>query len=338
MKKIRFGLIGCGRISEQHFKSINLYSKRSELKAVCDIEIRKAKQSAKLNKIDSWYKDYREMLERDDIDIISVCTPNGLHKKMAIDIANSGKHTLIEKPLALKSKDVDMMIQAFFKNKKKIFSVLQVRHNPPVKFAKKFLENKKLGKITFVNLNIYWYRPKKYFKDTWRGTKKLDGGSLLNQGIHYIDIMQWLMGGVERVYSAKVMNLCHKIEIEDSVMAIVKLKNGGWGSINFTLCCYPKNSECSLNIIGEKGNFRLGGAALNEIEAWNIPSIVKPNLKKSIKPNRYAKGMYQGSCPYHFLVYRDVLNSLQNNRHNLIDAKEARKSIEIVESIYKLSK
>jgi len=333
MKKVRFGLVGCGRIADQHLNSIKKYKKRAKIVAVCDAVKKRARQTSANYKIKDWFVDYKKMLQRRDIDVVSICTPNGLHKDMAIKAAETGKHAIVEKPLAIKVKDIDEMITAFKKNKKNLFAVLQVRHNPPIRYTKNFIANKGLGKIYYANLTIRWYRPSDYFKESWRGTKKLDGGSLLNQGVHYIDILQWILGMPKAVF-AQTLNLCHKIEIEDTVFAILQLKNRGWTSIEFTLCNYPKNSECSLSITGEKGNIKIGGAALDKIERWNVPCKREPKLEKSISPNIYANGMYQGSCPYHFLIYKNLLDVLQKNMKNQISGEEAKKSIQIIEAIY----
>jgi UDP-N-acetyl-2-amino-2-deoxyglucuronate dehydrogenase len=335
MKKVGIGLIGCGRISSQHLDSVKLYRDRAEVVAVCDIIPHRAKETAKKYRISDWYKDYHEMLRQPEIDLVSVCTPNGHHKRMAIDIARSGKHALVEKPLALNVVDIRVMQQAFKKMRKHLFVVLQVRHNPPVVFLKKYLAEGNLGTVKYATLTIRWYRPPEYFKDTWRGTKKLDGGSLLNQGIHYIDAMQWILGSVDMVYSAKTLNLCHNIEIEDTVFATLKLLNGTWVNIEFTLCAYPQNSECSLTIVGEKGTVKVGGKALDELAQWMVPGRRAPKLASSIQPNRYAGGLYQGSCPYHFLVYRDVLDVLQRGKPNPISEVEAFSSIQTIEAIYK---
>jgi len=335
MKKLRFGLIGCGRISSQHLDSVRLYRERAEIVAVCDILPSRARETADKYHISDWYQDYHQLLKREDIDVISICTPNGLHRVMATDTAKSGKHALVEKPLAISLKDAEQMLRTFQKEHKRLFAVLQVRHNPPVKYMQKFVTELRLGQVRYATLIIRWYRPPEYFKDTWRGTKKYDGGSLLNQGIHYLDALQWIVGGVDGVSFAKTLNLCHRIEIEDTAFALIKLKHGGWANIEFSLCGYPQNSECSLTLVGEKGTVKIGGQALDELVLWNVPGVKKPTLTKSIKPNRYSGGLYQGSCPYHFLIYREVLNALQKKYPNPIEGKEAIASIRIVEEIYR---
>lgn len=335
-RKIKVGLIGCGRISVQHFASMESIPD-IELKAVCDIKTERAKKVAQKYKID-WYKDYRKLFERDDINLVSICTPNGLHVPMGIAAAKSGKDVLMEKPLGINLKEVDKLLNYFKKTKKKLFSVLQVRFNTPVKFVKKIIEGKKLGRINNVALIVRWQRPQKYFdQDEWRGTKRLDGGTLLNQGIHYIDILQWLLGPVESVF-AKKDTISHKIEIEDIVVAILKFKNGSYATLEFTICAYPKNLECSISILGSKGSIKIGGLAADKIETWEVESLLKPKLPPCLAPNVYANGLYQGSCPNHLFIYKNIIRFYQGDKTAFItDGNEGRKSLEIVEAIYRSS-
>lgn len=333
-KKIKFGLIGCGRISERHFVSMENIPE-IELRAVCDIRAERAREISKKYKVD-WYKNYQELLERNDIDIVSICTPNGLHVQMGIDAAKAGKDVLMEKPLGINLKGADKLLNCFKKTKRKIFSVLQVRFNPPLQALKKVIEEKKLGSINNAALVVRWTRPQKYFdKDEWRGTKKLDGGTLLNQGIHYIDILQWLLGSVESVF-AKKDTISHQIEIEDIVVALLKLKNGSYATLEFTICTYPRNLEASVSVLGSKGTIKIGGLAADKIDIWEAKNLPRPNLSSGLTPNIYAKGLYQGSCPNHLFVYKNIIQYYQGNKSAYItDGNEARKSLEIIEAIYR---
>ncbi len=336
-KKIRLGLIGCGRISVQHFNSIEKIPDM-ELRAVCDIKTERAKESAKKYKVD-WYKDYHQLLERKDIDLVSICTPNGLHVQMGIDAAKAGKDVVMEKPLGINLKEVDRLLNFFKKNKRKIFAVLQVRFNPPLQTVKKIIEEKKIGQINNAALVVRWTRPQKYFdQDEWRGTKKLDGGTLLNQGIHYVDVLQWLLGPVDSVF-AKKDTLSHKIEIEDIVVATLRFKNGSYATLEFTISTYPRNLECSLSLLGEKGTVRVGGLAADKIDIWQVKNAPKPVLSSGLAPNVYAKGLYQGSCPNHFFVYKNINRFYNGDKAAFItNGDEARKSLEIVEAIYRSAK
>jgi len=333
-KKIKFGLIGCGRISKQHLNSIQ-FLPEAKLVAVCDIKEDRAKNVAQRYGVD-WYKNYKELLQRPDIDIVSICTPNGLHAEIAIDVAKANKHALVEKPLAINLKETDEMIQVFSKMKKRLFSVLQVRFNPPLQALKKIVERGQLGRINSASLVVRWTRPQEYFdNDKWRGTKELDGGALLTQGIHYIDILQWILGPVESVF-AKKDTVAHKIKIEDIVVAIAKFKNGAYATIEFTICTYLHNIECSITILGSRGSVKIGGTAVNEIEFWEVENLPKPVLPISVDPNVYNEGLYQGSCPNHIFVYKELVRYFNSSSPSqCIDDREARKSIEIVEAVYK---
>lgn len=331
-KKIRFGLIGCGQISSRHIKSIKVL-KNAQLVTVCDL----VEQRAKQYNVD-WTTNYHNLIKRDDLDVISVCTPNGLHTQMGIDIARAGKHCLMEKPLGLNLKDADRLINAFKKSGKKLFAVKQVRFNPTVLALKDAVSNKKLGKINNAALVVRWCRPQEYYdRDAWRGTRKLDGGALLNQGIHYIDILQWILGPVVSVY-AKIDTIGHKIEIEDIALAILKFKSGAYATVEFTLSTYPCNLECSLTVLGKQGTLKLGGPAMDSIEIWQVANCPKPLIKNVLAPNVYAGGLYQGSCPNHIFVYQNIVNHLRKGEKILTDGYEARKSLEIVEAVYRSAK
>jgi len=335
-EKIKIGLIGCGRISARHFSAIEAIPE-IELRAVCDIKIERAKKVAQKYKID-WYKDYRKLLKRDDIDLVSICTPNGLHVQMGREAAKNGKDVLMEKPLGINLKEVDGILNSFKKTKRKLFTVLQVRFNPPIQVLKKIIEGNKLGRINNAALVVRWTRPQKYFdQDEWRGTKRLDGGTLLNQGIHYVDILQWLLGPVESVF-AKKDTLSHKIEIEDIVLALLRFKKGAYATLEFTISTYPRNLECSISLLGKNGTVKIGGLAANEINIWEVKNLPRPGLATGTAPNIYAGGLYQGSCPNHLLVYKNIVQYYQGDKSAFVtDGKEARKSLEIVEAIYQSS-
>ncbi len=332
-EKIKLGLIGCGRISERHFVSLENIPE-IELLAVCDIKEDRAKKAAKKYRVD-WYKNYQELLKRDDINIVSICTPNGLHVQMGIDAAKAGKDVLMEKPLGINLKEVDKLLNCFEKTKRNLFSVLQVRFNPPLQALKKVIEEKKLGSINNAALIVRWTRPQKYFdQDEWRGTKKLDGGTLLNQGVHYVDVLQWLLGPVESVF-AKKDTISHEIEIEDIVIALLKFKNGSYATLEFTICTYPKNLEASVSVLGSKGTIKIGGSAADKIDVWEVEKLARPMLSFGLDPNIYAGGLYQGSCPNHIFVYKNILRFYRGDKKaSITNGKEARKSLEIVEAIY----
>ncbi len=333
-ERIKFALIGCGRISKQHLSSIKTLEKegKARLIAVCDIDENRAKKTGKEYCV-PYYTDYKEMLNKEkDINIVSIATPNGTHYQIAKDCAQSNKHVLLEKPITLNLKDADDLIRTFKDRDLHLFAVLQVRYNNTLRLLKKLINEGRLGKIMSASVVVRWTRPQEYFTG-WRGTKEMDGGTVINQGIHYIDVLQWLLGPVESVYALKD-TAAHNIEVEDEVMAVFRFKNRAIASYEFTVNTYPKNMECSITVLGTKGTIKIGGSAMNKIDYWKVENVPKPNIKE-IKPNVYAGGMYQGSCPNHIYIYKDVVRILTNGGTNYISGEEARKSLEIVKAIYR---
>lgn len=329
---INIGLIGCGRISRMHFSSIAMLPEL-KLKAVCDNKPDVLRQHQEKYKV-AGFLDYQELLAEPEIDLIVICTPNGLHYPMAKDAFNAGKHVLSEKPVAIELEEIDHLIELSEEKNLKFFAVKQVRYNPPVRILREAILNQHLGRIFSASLIVRWARPQEYYTESdWRGTRELDGGSLLNQGIHYVDILQWLLGEVEMVYG-KIDTVNHDIQIEDEAFALLKFKNGAYANLEFTINTYPHNLECSLTVLGEYGSVKLSGAAMNEIEFWHVKDFPKPTLPSGIPPNIYADGMYQGSCPNHIFVYQDIIKYFKENAGDFISGKEARKSLAIVKKIY----
>lgn len=228
--------------------------------------------------------------------------------------------------MALNLKEADELIRTFEKKKKKLFVMMQMRFHPALQVAKQAIVEGRLGRILGADLNIFWFRPREYFKrSTWKGLKKTEGGSLLNQGIHYIDIMQWLFGPVESV-CGKIATLMHRIETEDTAQAIVKFKNKALGTLNFNIFTYPKNLECSLTILGEQGTIKIGGERMDDkIEFWDVKNYSMPPIQELA----YILQTY---------TYANIAQSFRRNIKPEIDGREARKSLEIVEAIYKSAK
>ncbi|MFA5134740.1 MAG: Gfo/Idh/MocA family oxidoreductase [Patescibacteria group bacterium] len=333
-KKIRFAVIGCSRISSQHFGSMLLYKEAVDIVALCDIVKDRAEEFGKKYNAEP-YTDYKKMLNRDDIDVVSICTPNGLHAEMAIATAEAGKNALVEKPIALNIAEADTMIKAFEKNKKKLFVVKQVRYNPAVIIAKTTIDDGKLGKLYSGSLTVRWTRPQAYFDEVnWRGTKKLDGGALLNQGDHYVDVLQWLFGPVRSVF-AKTDTVAHTIETEDEAFALLQFQNGAYVTLEFTINTYPKNLECSLTVLGSKGSIKIGGKAIDSFDFWEVEDYPEPSIQDNIPTKVYELGLFQGASPRHIFVYQNIIDHFNNFKDVAMDGKEARKSVEIVEAIYR---
>jgi len=328
MKK--FAIIGCGRIAQRHAEHINNFGK---LIAVCDIVLEKANDLANLYNAKS-YSDIDEMLNSEnDIDVISICSPNGLHAEHSIKSLNKGFHVLCEKPLALSVEDCGKMISAAESSNKRLFAIKQNRYNPPVAAVKKAIDEGKLGKIYSVQLSCFWNRNDDYYFNSWKGTKDLDGGTLFTQFSHFIDLLYWMIGDVKQV-KAFGKNFSHNgvIEFEDSGVVIVEFANEAIGTINYTVNSYKKNMEGSLTIFAEKGTVKIGGQYLNELEYQNIDNFVITDLPEGNKPNNY--GNYVGSMSNHDKVYQNVIDVLENDGKITTNSFEGLKTVEIISKIY----
>jgi predicted dehydrogenase len=329
-KKVKFAIIGCGRIAERHAEHISKYG---QLIAVCDIINEKAISfSKKFNAIP--YTDLSQMLQNEkDIEVVSICSPNGLHAIHSILALNHGYNVLCEKPLAIDVNDCGNMIQAAEKANKRLFAIKQNRFNPPVVAVKDAIEKGKLGKIYSIQLNCFWNRNEDYYKNSWKGTKQLDGGTLYTQFSHFIDLLYWLIGDVKNV-NAYTRNFNHQniIEFEDAGVVILEFYNGAIGGINYTVNSYNKNMEGSLTIFAEKGTIKIGGQYLNELEYQEIEGYKIENLPEGNKPNNY--GNYMGSMSNHDKVYMNIIDVLRNGASVNTNSFEALKTVEIIDKIY----
>jgi len=330
-KTLRFAIVGCGRIAQRHAEHIQ---RLGQLVAVCDIEAEKAramgeKYGAKV------YTTIEDMLREQAgaIDVVSVCSPNGLHAQHSIKALQAGVHVLCEKPMALSVQDCGDMINAAERANKRLFIVKQNRFNPPVAAVKKIIDERRLGKIYSVQLSCFWNRNEAYYKNSWKGTKALDGGTLFTQFSHFIDLLYWMVGDVKEV-SGFTGNMGHEgiIEFEDNGVISMKFYNGAIGTVNYTVNSHQKNMEGSLTIFGEKGTVKIGGQYLNELEYQNIEGYKIENLPPGNPPNNY--GQYQGSMSNHDKVYENLLEVLSGNGIIATNGFEGLKTVEIIDKIY----
>lgn len=333
MKKINFAIIGCGRIAQRHAEHIN---NNGVLVAVCDIVLSKAdalaiKYNAKA------YQSIDDLLKNEDVDLIAICSPNGLHAEHSIKALKAGFHVLCEKPLAINVNDCGEMIKAAESSNKRLFAIKQNRYNPPVAAVKEAIENGVLGKIYSIQLSCFWNRNTDYYANSWKGTKALDGGTLFTQFSHFIDLLYWMIGDVKRAY-ALTGNFDHQgtIEFEDTGVVALEFYNGALGTINYTVNSYGKNMEGSLTIFGEKGTVKIGGQYLNELEYQNIEGFEFKDLPKGNTANNY--GQYQGSMSNHDKVYENVVEVLSNNGVISANSFEGLKTVEIIDKIYTSAK
>lgn len=331
---IKFAIVGCGRIAQRHAEHI---SKRGQLVAVCDVVEDKAQQLATTYGAKA-YTSYADMLAHEpSIDVIAVCSPNGLHAQHAIDGLKAGFHVLCEKPMGLSVKECGEMMQTAERSNKRLFAIKQNRYNPPVAAVKEIIEDGKLGKVLSVQLSCFWNRNTDYYANSWKGTKDLDGGTLFTQFSHFIDLLYWLIGDVDEV-AAYMGNFAHEgiIEFEDTGVVILKFTNGAIGTVNYTVNSFDKNMEGSLTIFGEKGTVKIGGQYLNELEYQQIQDYRIENLPEGNKANNY--GNYTGSMSNHDKVYDNLIEVLTHNAPITTSSYEGMKTVEIIEKIYRAAK
>ena len=308
--KINFAIVGCGRIAQRHAEHI---SKLGVLKAVCDVNEEKATNLSGMYNSSSYFSIDDLLSKEKDIDVVSVCSPNGLHAEHTIKALNAGFHVVCEKPMAIKVDDCYRMIQAAEKVNKNLFIVKQNRFNPPVVAVKKILSEGRLGKLHNVQLNCFWNRNAEYYQQSdWKGTKFLDGGTLYTQFSHFIDLLYWMVGDVVSV-QAYISNYLHNdiIEFEDTGVVLLKFLNEAIGTINYTVNSYSQNMEGSITLFGEKGTVKIGGQYLNTLEYQLMNDYEIKELPKGNSANNY--GQYFGSMSNHDRVYENVVDVLTNN-------------------------
>lgn len=331
MTKINFAIIGCGRIAQRHAEHIANFA---NLIAVCDIDLQKAQTLATKYQV-NYYTTLDALLTNETtIDVVAICTPNGLHATHAIQVLAAGFHALVEKPMAITVADCEAMIAVAKNANKQLFAIKQNRYNPPVVAVKQAIVEGKLGNIYSIQLSCFWNRNVDYYHNSWKGTKNLDGGTLFTQFSHFIDLLYWMIGDVKQV-QVIAKNFAHQgvIEFEDTGVVALEFVNGAIGTINYTVNSYQKNMEGSLTIFAEKGTVKIGGEYLNELEYQNIQDFEITNLPKGNTANNY--GTYVGSMSNHDKVYQNVIDVLQNGAPLNTSAFDAMKTVEIIDKIYK---
>ncbi|MDB5221734.1 MAG: Gfo/Idh/MocA family oxidoreductase [Chitinophagaceae bacterium] len=324
-----FALIGCGKIANRHAENI---VKRGVLTSVCDIIPERANDMATRFNARPYYSLESLLKAEEQLTTAVICTPNGLHALHSIQALEKGLHVLCEKPLCISTKDGKAMIAAAEKAGKYLFVVKQNRFNPPVAEIKKLCDENKFGKITSFQINCFWNRPKEYYTDTWKGTKALDGGILYTQFSHFIDLLYWILGDVKDV-KVLTKNFSHSyIEFEDTGTVIFDMQNGTIGTLNYTINSFKKNMEGSFTLFGDKGTVKIGGEYLNTLEYQSIENYEIQLQPAFIRANDY--GFYEGSMSNHNKVYDHLFDALEGRPHQIPDAREGLKTIEIIEKIY----
>ncbi len=327
-RKIKMAIVGCGRISKNHFGSIEKHQDNIELVSICDV------QQAVLSEHEATYKvkgylDLSDMLENEELDLVAICTPSGTHADQTELCAKHGVNVMTEKPMATRWSDGVRMVKACDDAGVRLFVVKQNRRNSTLQLLKRAVNENRFGKIHMVHLNVFWTRPQEYYDQApWRGTWEFDGGAFMNQASHYVDLLEWLIGPIDKVQA--MMSTTRDIEVEDTGVLNVKWRNGALGSMSVTMLTYPKNLEGSITILGEKGTVRVGGVAVNDIQHWEFdePKDYDDEVKEA---NYQTTSVYGFGHP---LYYNNVIEVLRGNAEPETDGREGLKSLEVLIAAY----
>lgn len=328
--KLKFAIVGCGRISQKHFDALRSGALSAEVVAACDIQ-EERRNSVKARYQIPVYSDYIEMMKKHpEVDVVSVLTPSGLHSRHVIELADFQKHIIVEKPMALSPQDAEAMVKKCAEAGIRFFIVKQNRTNPPVVELKQALESQRFGKLVLGTTRVRWCRTQKYYdQDKWRGTKSMDGGVLYNQASHHVDLLSWLMGDVKSVFAYASKRLVD-IETEDTIICNLRFKNGALGIIEATTATRPIDLEGSVSVLGEKGSVEVGGFAVNEMKIWNFSDEKDSEAALKIKenpPNVYGYG--------HARYLANVIRSITENKSYAVEGEAGVKSIRLIDAIYR---
>lgn len=328
-RKIRFAIVGCGRIAKNHFAALGKHSDRAELVGICDVDPSALDLAAEATKAPT-YRNLSKLLESCPADVVVLATPSGLHSKQTVQVAESGRHVMTEKPMATRWQDGERMVTACDAAGVRLFVVKQNRSNATLQLLKRAVQKERFGRIYMVNINVFWTRPQEYYDSAaWRGTWEFDGGALMNQASHYVDLLDWLIGPIESL-QAYTGTLARNIEVEDTGVISVRWRSGALGSMNVTMLTYPKNLEGSITIIGEKGTARVGGLAVNEIQHWEFSE--PDDDDKNVQSASYATTSVYGFG--HPLYYDNVIKVMRGEAEPDTDGREGLKSLEVLIAAY----
>ena len=336
MNKIKFAVIGQGHIGKRHAEMVRR-NPETELIAVCDVL---PKEKLGLNELkEKIYTSADEMLKsHPEVEVVNICSPNGLHAEHCLKVLGANKHLVVEKPMALHRQDCEQIIYKALQHNKQLFCVMQNRYSPPSVWLKKVVDEKIIGEIFMVQLNCYWNRDDRYYKaDSWKGKQDLDGGTLFTQFSHWIDLLYWMFGDITDI-QAKFADFNHAslTEFEDSGFVNFRFVNGGFGSINYSTSVWDKNLESSITIVGSKGSVKVGGQYMDKVECCHIKDYVMPQLAETAPANDY--GAYKGSANNHNFVIENVVDALKGRKTITTNALEGMKVVDIIERIYSFRK
>ena len=327
---LEFGLVGCGEIARRHAALLRDEIKGARLRAVCDQDPERAAAIGTEYGV-AHYSSMQTMMEAEEIGAVSVLTPSGLHARHVIELSRYGKPIVVEKPMALTLTDADRMIEACDKNSCRLFVVKQNRFNRPVWKLREAIDSGRFGKMVLGTVRVRWCRHQSYYDAApWRGTWTHDGGVLANQASHHIDLLEWMMGDVESVF-AKGSTALAKIETEDTAVVVLRFLSGALGVVEATTATRPKDLEGSLSILGERGSVEIGGFAANELKTWNFEDETEDDTWVFERHGTNPKHLYGYA---HKAYYNHVVECILENKQQLVDGLEGRKSLELITAIY----
>lgn len=331
---VKFAVVGAGHIGKRHAEMI-AREPEAQLTAFCDV--RSPEDCQTLEYRVPHFESIEDLLNSGlECDVVSICTPNGLHAEQAIQALNAGKHVVVEKPMGLTKESCERVIYTALQMNRQVFCVMQNRYSPPSEWIKEIVSKGLLGDIFMVQVNCYWNRDERYYKQGgWKGTPDLDGGTLFTQFSHFIDIMYWLFGDIDRI-QGKFADFNHQdtTAFEDSGFVSFEFLNGGLGTINYSTSVAMQNLESSITVIGSNGSIKIGGQYMNEVEVCTIKDYTMPELKASNPANDY--GPYKGSAANHNFVIKNVIDTLKGRTTATTNALEGLKVVDIIERIYKV--
>jgi UDP-N-acetyl-2-amino-2-deoxyglucuronate dehydrogenase len=330
-RTLKFGIVGCGRISENHLRALAAPVPGAELVAVADINESRARAKSEAYHVPG-YVDAHDMLKRHpDIDVLSILTPTGYHARHVIDLAPYGKHFVVEKPMALRVADCDEMLAACRQHGGRLFVVQQNRYNAAVVAARRALDSGRFGKMVMGTVRVRWKRDQAYYEqDAWRGTWELDGGVIAQQASHHVDLLRWFMGPVEQV-QCRIATRLMSIEVEDTAAALFTFESGALGVFEATTATRPHDLEASLSLLGEGGTVILGGNAVNRVEHWQFDAPTEEDAQVRTGASRDVPNVYgHGHVDY----LADVVQAIITGRPGLVEGDEGRKNIEILTALY----
>jgi UDP-N-acetyl-2-amino-2-deoxyglucuronate dehydrogenase len=329
-RRIRFAIVGCGRIAASHFSALRAHAANAELVALCDNDNAALDKAVAATGGVRGFGSLAELLEAATPDVAVLCTPSGLHSQQTIKVARRGIHVVTEKPMATRWADGLDMVRACDEANVRLFVVKQNRRNATLQLLKRAIEQRRFGRIFMVAINVFWSRPQQYYDSArWRGTWEFDGGALMNQASHYVDLIDWLIGPVESV-QAYTATLARNIQVEDTATVGLRWRSGALGSVNVTMLAYPRNFEGSITILGETGTVRVGGVAVNEIQQWQFADS-RPEDKGIATANYETASVYGFGHP---LYYENVIQSLRGQAEPETDGREGLRSLEILIASY----